>query len=224
MKKEIIDEYIDIIEHKAGKYNKYQIFILILGHCIFINTFLTLDSAPLFMEIPKGDVLNLTTKEIEHDVKITKDVCMNKNLEIKDLTYKPDFSMAIEFDYYCDKWLSAGFNALLFGGLFVALISLDYFSHLLGRKKCIIFSSIANIIISIFTGLAFNTATVFIGVFLFSWLNMFAAHSIMLMNQEQVINSKRGLFATIVQLGYISEMIFFDIVIYYANSGLFLYR
>lgn len=218
-KDNLINEYFDMLEHKSGKYHKYQYLVLLVGHLLFIDCFLTMYGSVLFSEKPSVEFRNLETGEISIS-KATKEFCKRKDvviLGISDFT-RSGFSITTDFNFYCDDLINGYMNACMYGGNLLAMLLLSPMNNYFGRKITIISSLIVNTIVSILINFSPSTTAILLGLFLYSTIGMIAAQTAMLLNQENIVNNKRSMFVTLQQLGNILSMVIYDMMMYYANS------
>lgn len=218
LKEELLNEYIDMLEKKVGKHHKYQYLVLFLGFSLFSLAFIILYGVVLFDDFP---TVIYDEKSIIKEVKVDKNFCkLINNKEVIIIKIKDDskYSWAVEFDFYCSEISNALLNASLFTGLICSMIMLPIFNNEFGRKKTITINLICSILSSFLIMFAANITMLFIGVFLFNFFVMIAAHTSVMFSVEIVDNSKRSIFVTIVQLGSTFSMLIYDITAYYSNS------
>lgn len=134
-----IDEYVDLIERKAGKKNKYQYTVIVISFLLFMNFFIVLASSPFFEEMPNAKLFNITSSIIIDDIKLTKELCRDPEIRILNLTETPGYSLVTEFDFYCDDVVSGIMNIFVFGGVIIGMLLLSVFNEFFGRKNTLLY-------------------------------------------------------------------------------------
>lgn len=204
-----IDEYVDLLERKAGKRHKYQYIIFLVSFFSWGNYFYVLSSSPFFELLP---VVNIKHKDtgITEDLRMTKELCSDPNIELIKKVIEPGYSLVTSFpDLYCNDLLTAIMNACVFGGVIVGMLLLSVCNELLGRKKTIMYSGIINFCIAIISTFTVETYQILIGIFLYNCTGMLLVQTCLLFTQELVVNSQRSLYSTAVGVGYIFCIVFY---------------
>ena len=213
---EFIDDYIDLLERKAGKKNNYQYTILALSIAIWINCWLVIGSAPFFQDFPLVKIENTKTK-VEQNVKLSNEYC-GSDYVVKEFLLIPKYSISIYFDFYCDKNQMGVMNILITSGVMMGFIGLLVLNSLLGKKLSILISLLIVIISSILITFSTKIWHIFTGLFLFNIFGMVSCHTSILLAQEVVNPSKRSLFSTLINFGYVLGLIVYAALIYFIDS------
>eukprot|EP00340_Litonotus_pictus_P005793 CAMPEP_0170521648 /NCGR_PEP_ID=MMETSP0209-20121228/7019_1 /TAXON_ID=665100 ORGANISM="Litonotus pictus, Strain P1" /NCGR_SAMPLE_ID=MMETSP0209 /ASSEMBLY_ACC=CAM_ASM_000301 /LENGTH=835 /DNA_ID=CAMNT_0010808633 /DNA_START=297 /DNA_END=2804 /DNA_ORIENTATION=+ len=114
--------------------------------------------------------------------------------------------------------ISGFLNVFVFGGVIIGMLLLSVFNECFGRKNALLYSGTANAFIAIFITFSRTIYQIFIGILLFNTTGMITVQTSLLLTQEIVVNSKRSLFSTIVNLGYIVSIVFFGLILVIFDS------
>lgn len=214
-----MDENIEKITALAGNNNRYQYFTLVVATYLWINYSFITNALPY---LERGPLVNYIDDEGKNQTKLTltNDVCRETN-EVYDIIETFDYSWITEYHLECKSLEIGLIGTFAFIGKTLGGVIFTFLTKCLSHKKIIIISSFGYFVV-VFLCTIINSFDYFyyllVLVLLVGFLGNLVLYSALVIAQEIVENKKRGLFGSIVNIGYALSGILYTVVFLLAQK------